>query len=92
VHTVWGAAAAYVSFVRPRLGIALLSQAADWRSAVIPAVGLVTVGLMANLAFIVGHDDFAPKSLIGWAVASTPTLSLLVGAAVLAAKPRMAEK
>jgi hypothetical protein len=72
------------------LGIVLLSQAGDWRSAVIPAVGLVTVGVAANIAFIVGHDDFALKSLIGWAVAATPTVSLLVGTAVLAAKPRLA--
>jgi hypothetical protein len=69
------------------LGIVLLSQAGDWRAALIPAAGLVTAGVAANLAFIVGHDDFAPKTLIGWAVAATPLLSLLVGAGVLAAKP-----
>jgi hypothetical protein len=74
------------------LGIVLLSQASDWRSAAIPAVGLVTVGVAANLAFIVGQGDFAPQSLIGWAVATTPTLSLVVGAAVLVAKPRIAER
>jgi hypothetical protein len=37
------------------LGIALVSRAADWREIMIPAVGMVTIGVLATLALVLSR-------------------------------------
>jgi hypothetical protein len=69
------------------LGMLLVSRASDWRSVAVPAVGMVTIGLVVVIAIALGWADFAPRTKIGWLVASTPLVLFFVGAWILAAKP-----
>jgi hypothetical protein len=70
------------------LGLALVSRAADWREIMIPAVGMVTIGVLATLAILLGGDNFAPQSPLAWLVAALPLILLVVGLVLLRSWPR----
>lgn len=69
------------------LGIFLVSRASDWRMAIVPATGMVTIGLVVFIALVLSRADFAPATWMGWLVAATPVILLATGAAILASKP-----
>jgi hypothetical protein len=70
------------------LGMALVSRANDWREIMIPAVGMVTIGLLATLALVLSRDSFAPQSLLAWLVAALPIILLVIGLVLLHSRPR----
>ncbi len=70
------------------LGLYLVSRADDWRAVMVPAAGLVTVGATGTLAIFLEFDKFAPVTLMGWVVASTPLILLSIGSTVLELRPR----
>jgi hypothetical protein len=70
------------------LGMALVSRAADWREIMIPATGMVTIGVLATLALVLGRGDFAPQSPLAWFVAVLPLILLAIGLTLLWSKPR----
>ena len=69
------------------LGMALVSRAADWREIMIPAVGIVTIGVLATLALVLSRADFAPQSPLAWIVAALPVILLAIGLALLWSRP-----
>jgi hypothetical protein len=69
------------------LGLLLVSRAGDWRMAMVPATGMITIGLVVFIALVLSRADFAPATWIGWVVASTPLILFAAGAAILASKP-----
>jgi hypothetical protein len=69
------------------LGLLLVSRASDWRMVVIPAIGMITIGLVVFIALVLSRADFAPSTWIGSLVAATPILLLAAGIIILASKP-----
>ncbi len=69
------------------LGLILISRAKDWRAIFVPAIGMVTVGIVGTLSLILDHVTFAPQSIAAWAVAATPPVLFLIGAALLMSRP-----
>jgi len=69
------------------LGLLLVSRVRDWRMALVPATGLVTIGLVVFIALVLSRADFAPTTWIGWLVAASPVLLFVAGAAILATRP-----
>lgn len=69
------------------LGLLLVSRAGDWRMAVVPATGMITIGLVVFIALVLGRADFAPTTWIGWLVAATPIILFAMGLTILASKP-----
>jgi hypothetical protein len=65
------------------LGVALGSRASDWREIMIPATGMVTIGVLATLALVLSRDSFAPQSPLAWFVAALPLLLLGIGLLLL---------
>ena len=53
----------------------------------IPAVGMVTIGVLAMLAINLSSDSFAPQSSLAWLVAALPVVLFLVGLALLVSRP-----
>jgi hypothetical protein len=70
------------------LGLALVARARDWREIMIPAVGMVTIGLLATLALRLSGESFAPQSPLAWFVAALPLILLLIGLILLRSRPR----
>jgi hypothetical protein len=70
------------------LGLILVSRASDWREIMVPAIGMVTIGIVGTLSLILDCATFAPQSGAAWLVAATPPILLLVGVALLWSKPR----
>jgi hypothetical protein len=70
------------------LGMGLVARAADWREVMIPAVGMVTIGVLATLALVLSGVDFAPQSPLAWLVAALPLILLIVGLVLLQSRPR----
>jgi hypothetical protein len=71
------------------LGLFLVSRATDWRAVAVPALGMVTVGIVVLLALFLGRADFAPQTAMSWLVAATPLVLLTAGVAILASWPRV---
>jgi hypothetical protein len=69
------------------LGMFLVSRARDWREIMIPAVGMLTIGVLAMLAINLSSDSFAPQSSLAWLVAALPVVLFLVGLALLVSRP-----
>lgn len=74
------------------LGLILVSRAADWREIMVPAIGMVTIGIVGTLSLILDCATFAPQSGAAWLVAATPPILLLVGGALLWSKPGESDK
>ena len=72
------------------LGIILVSRASDWREIMVPAIGMVTIGIFGTLSLLLDRASFAPQSAAAWLVAATPPILLLVGVALLLSR-RMVE-
>jgi hypothetical protein len=70
------------------LGMALVLRAPDWREIMIPAVGLVTIGVLATLALALGRDSFAPQSPLAWLIAALPLVLLAIGIVLLRSRPQ----
>ncbi len=70
------------------LGLVLVSRASDWRMVVVPATGMITIGLVVFIALVLSRADFEPISWIGWLVAASPVILFAAGAVILASKPR----
>jgi hypothetical protein len=69
------------------LGLILVSRAADWRAAFVPAIGMITIGIFGTLSLILDRATFAPQSGAAWLIAATPLMLLLVGTALLWSRP-----
>ena len=69
------------------LGMALVSRARDWRAIMIPAVGMVTIGVLAMLAIALSSDSFVPQSPLAWLVAALPLVLFLIGLVLLVSRP-----
>jgi hypothetical protein len=69
------------------LGIFLVSRARDWREIMIPAVGMVTIGVLAMVAINLSSDSFAPQSSLAWLVAALPVVLFLIGLVLLVSRP-----
>jgi hypothetical protein len=65
------------------LGLILVSRAQDWRAIVVPAIGMVTIGIVGTASLLLDRSLFAPQSPAAWAVAATPLVLLVVGLALL---------
>ena len=61
------------------LGLALVARAEDWRAVFVPAIGMVTIGILGTLSLVIDRADFMPQSAGAWLTAATPPLLLLVG-------------
>jgi hypothetical protein len=72
------------------LGLILVSRASDWREIMVPAIGMVTIGVVGTLSLILDRANFAPQSALAWLVAATPSILFLVGLALLWSR-RLAE-
>jgi len=70
------------------LGMALVSRATDWREIMIPAMGMVTIGVLATLAIVLSGENFAPQSPLALLVAALPLILLMVGLVLLRSRPR----
>jgi peptidoglycan/LPS O-acetylase OafA/YrhL len=70
------------------LGMALVSRSADWREIMIPAMGMVTIGVLATLALVLSREDFSPQSPFAWFVAALPLILLVIGLVLLRSRPR----
>jgi hypothetical protein len=70
------------------LGLVLISSAKDWRAIFVPAVGMVTIGIVGTLSLVLDRANFVPQSAAAWAVAATPSILFLIGAALLLLQPR----
>jgi len=68
--------------------MALASCAADWREIMIPAIAMVTIGVLATLALVLGRGDFVSQSPLAWFVAALPLIMLVIGLTLLWSKPR----
>jgi hypothetical protein len=69
------------------LGLILVSRASDWREIMVPAIGMVTIGIVGSLSLVLDCATFSPQSKAAWLVAATPPILLLVGAALLWSRP-----
>ena len=69
------------------LGLILVSRASDWREIMVPAIGMVTIGIVGTLSLVLDCATFEPQSGAAWLVAATPPILLLVGVALLWSKP-----
>jgi len=69
------------------LGLILVSRAKDWREIMVPAIGMVTIGIFGTLSLILDRANFAPQSVAAWLVAATPPMLCLVGLALLWSRP-----
>ena len=54
----------------------------------IPAVGMVTIGVLATLAIVLSGENFAPQSPLALLVAALPLILLMVGLVLLRSRPR----
>jgi hypothetical protein len=70
------------------LGLILVSRASDWRQIVVPAIGMVTIGVFGTLSLILDQATFQPQSNLAWFVAATPLVLLGVGLALLWSKSK----
>jgi hypothetical protein len=70
------------------LGMALAYRSADWREIVIPAVGMVTIGVLATLALVLSREDFSLQSPLAWFVAALPLILLVIGLVLPRSRPR----
>ncbi len=61
------------------LGLWLITRARRWREVAIPAAGLVTIGLTGSAAILLERAQLAPPTLLGYSVALTPFILLLIG-------------
>jgi hypothetical protein len=71
------------------LGIILVSQAKDWREIMVPAIGMVTIGVVGTLSLVLDCANFAPHSAAAWIVAATPPILLVVGMALLRSRRKI---
>jgi len=69
------------------LGLSLVSLAKDWREIVIPAIAMITIGVLAPLAMLLSSASFAPQSPLAWVVPASTLVLLLIGAALLLSRP-----
>ncbi len=74
------------------LGIILVSRAADWRQIMVPAIGMVTIGIFGTLSLILDRATFAPQSGGAWLIAATPPVLLMVGIALLLSRPSTSDR
>jgi hypothetical protein len=54
----------------------------------IPAMGMVTIGVLATLAIVLSGENFAPQSPLALLVAALPLILLMVGLVLLRSRPR----
>jgi hypothetical protein len=70
-------------FASPTIGLALglwlITRARYWRQVAIPAAGLTTIGLTGSLAILVERASLLPPTLVGYYVALTPFILLVLG-------------
>lgn len=69
------------------LGLFLVSRAKDWREIMIPAIAMITTGVLATLALWLSADSFAPQSPLAWMVAASPAVLFVAGTALLLSRP-----
>jgi hypothetical protein len=70
------------------LGLILVSRAGDWREIMVPAIGMVTIGIVGTLSLMLDRASFAPQSGAAWVVAATPPTLLVVGIALLLSRQK----
>jgi hypothetical protein len=61
------------------LGLLLVTRARLWREVAIPAAGLSTIGLTGSLAILLELGGLAPATALGYFVALTPPILLMIG-------------
>jgi hypothetical protein len=69
------------------LGLSLVSRAKDSRAIMVPAVGMITIGVLATLSIALSFECFTPQSPLAWGVAGSPILLLVIGLALLFLRP-----
>ena len=70
------------------LGLFLCSRASDRRAVLIPAVGLLTIGIGGTLALLLERTTLVTPTPGSWLVAATPPILLILGIWLLASRPR----
>jgi hypothetical protein len=65
------------------LGIFFISRASDWRAIIVPAIAMVTFGVLATLALFLSAESFTPPSPLAWTVAMIPGVLLAIGLVLL---------
>jgi hypothetical protein len=65
------------------LGLWLITRARHWRQVAVPAAGLVTIGFTGTLAVLLELGQLAPATPLGYYVAVTPLILLVIGAYLL---------
>jgi hypothetical protein len=53
----------------------------------VPAIGMVTIGILGTLSLVIDRAAFVPQSPGAWLTAATPPLLLLIGLALLISRP-----
>jgi hypothetical protein len=61
------------------LGLWLITRAGRWREVAIPAAGLVTIGVTGTAAILLERGQLAPPTLLGYYVAITPFILMVIG-------------
>lgn len=72
------------------LGLFLISRSRDWRAVMIPAMGLLTIGLSGCLALALELDSVVVRNVLGGLVVTTPLVLAVVGAVLLRMRPKTA--
>lgn len=72
--------------VATAVGLFLVSFAEDWRAILVPAIGLVAIGVTATTATFLSHATFKPNTPAAWLIAITPAVFLALGATLLLAR------
>ena len=63
------------------LGLILVSRANDWRSVMVPAIGMITIGVVGTLSLVLDKASFLPQSGAAWFIAATPAMLFAIGLA-----------
>ena len=66
------------------LGLWLTTRARHWHEVAIPGLGMLTIGVAGTLALLIERASIQPPTPLGYAIAATPILLLLVGLYLLA--------
>jgi hypothetical protein len=74
------------------LGLILVSRAEDWRSVMVPAIGMITIGVVGTLSLVLDKASFLPQSGAAWFIAATPALLFAIGLALLWSRPTPKEQ
>ncbi len=58
----------------------------------VPAIGMITIGVVGTLSLVLDRASFLPQSGAAWFVAATPLVLFVIGLALLWSRPTQATR